>query len=423
MAVYDRWHLSHPPEDAQPCRCSRGKTKLYPGTDHEKGDRWQVRWRDENGAQRKRNFAKKDGLDPETCAEAFDAKVRVDPYFDPAAGQKPFRPYAEDVITNRSVDVNTRAQMRGRMAKHVYPVIGDTALHALSRRPSLIQSLVASMERAGLGASTLGVVMADVGMVFNSAIEDGLIARNPCRASSVRLPMAEKKELTVWTAEQLSAVREALPGRYAAMVDCGGGLGVRQGEIFALSPDDIEWLSPEPFVRIRRQVKVIGGGLVFDLPKRRKTRTVPLSPERQIALAEHMRMHPPATVTLPWRTLDGKPTTARLFFTGPGGAPLHRSDFNPDIWKPALRQAGLDDGRENGMHALRHYFASVLLTEGESIKAVSLWLGHANPTITLRVYAHFMPQSDARMRKVIDRAFGSASGDGGAIRPASPKDA
>lgn len=37
------------------------------------------------------------------------------------------------------------------------------------------------------------------------------------------------------------------------------------------------------------------------------------------------------------------------------------------------------------MHALRHFYASVLLDGGESIKAVSEYLGHADPAMTLRV--------------------------------------
>jgi hypothetical protein len=47
-----------------------------------------------------------------------------------------------------------------------------------------------------------------------------------------------------WTAEQVAAVREALPGRYLAVADLGEGLGLRQGEMFGLSPDDIDWLRP-----------------------------------------------------------------------------------------------------------------------------------------------------------------------------------
>lgn len=58
------------------------------------------------------------------------------------------------------------------------------------------------------------------------------------------------------------------------------------------------------------------------------------------------------------------------------------------------------------MHALRHFYASVL-DAGESIKAVSQYLGHTDPALTLRVYAHLMPTSRERTRAAIDLALNS----------------
>ena len=43
------------------------------------------------------------------------------------------------------------------------------------------------------------------------------------------------------------------------------------------------------------------------------------------------------------------------------------------------------------MHALRHYYASVLLAGGVDVRALSEYLGHHDPAITLRIYAHLMP--------------------------------
>ncbi|MBW3631252.1 MAG: tyrosine-type recombinase/integrase [Gemmatimonadetes bacterium] len=57
------------------------------------------------------------------------------------------------------------------------------------------------------------------------------------------------------------------------------------------------------------------------------------------------------------------------------------------------------------MHALRHYYASALLEAGVSIRAVSEYLGHADPGFTLRIYAHLMPTSDERARQAMDLAL------------------
>ncbi len=66
---------------------------------------------------------------------------------------------------------------------------------------------------------------------------------------------------------------------------------------------------------------------------------------------------------------------------------------------------GTGVGGGNGMHALRHLAASVLLDAGESIKALSEYLGHADPGFTLRTYTHLMPASAARSRGAIDHLF------------------
>jgi integrase len=47
----------------------------------------------------------------------------------------------------------------------------------------------------------------------------------------------------------------------------------------------------------------------------------------------------------------------------------------------------------------------VLLDAGESIKALSGYLGHADPGFTLRVYTHLLPASEDRTRRAIDAAF------------------
>ncbi len=115
-------------------------------------------------------------------------------------------------------------------------------------------------------------------------------------------------------------------------------------------------------------------------------------------------------VELPWKVPGGKLVTARLVFTDPGGAALHRSSFNAVAWQPALRGAGVPLARENGMHALRHYFASALLANGVDIRPLAAFLGHHDPGFTLRTYVHLMPSADDRMRAAVDAVFASSDG-------------
>ncbi|MFJ8502892.1 integrase [Streptomyces avermitilis] len=61
--------------------------------------------------------------------------------------------------------------------------------------------------------------------------------------------------------------------------------------------------------------------------------------------------------------------------------------------------------REHGRHALRHFYASVLVDACENIKALGHHLGHNDPGFTLRVYTHLMPSSDARARKAVTSLY------------------
>lgn len=137
---------------------------------------------------------------------------------------------------------------------------------------------------------------------------------------------------------------------------------------------------------------------------------------RLSALGLTTRTIPPVAITLPWGVSGGPLVTKRLVFTAPMGGHVWRGMFNTDQWKPALAAASViaerEEGqgsyasaREHGMHALRHFYASVLLDAGENVKALAEYLGHSDPGLTLRVYAHLMPSSQERTRKAVASVY------------------
>jgi integrase len=116
--------------------------------------------------------------------------------------------------------------------------------------------------------------------------------------------------------------------------------------------------------------------------------------------------------------------TVPLLLPTTHGKPLRQAVFAATAWHPALRAAGVTPSRSDGVHALRHFYASALLDEGESVRAVAEWLGHANPAFTLRVYAHLMPDSPHRARKALDRLLADdESPDDGPEAPDGPETA
>lgn len=363
--------------------------------------RYVVNYRDPEDRQRRKSFNRK------ADAEAFRNTVEADKlrgtYLDVDAGRVTFRDYAAQWLAGRTFDRTTYEATELRLRVHVLPVIGHLQLRQI--KPSTIQGLLRTLE---LSDTYRRVILANVSAIFGAAVDDDLIAKNPCKAGSVTRPSVVRRRIVPWPAEQVGAMHDALPPRYRLAVTLGSGLGLRQGEIFGLSPADFNFLAGT--VEVQRQVRVLAGNkLVFAPPKGRKTRTVPLPSSVAAEVNAHLAQFPSARVTLPWLTPESAElvTVALLLTTRERGA-LNRNYFNSSLWRSAQRRANVDPTRDNGCHALRHWYASVLLDAGESIRAVSEYLGHSDPGFTLRTYTHLMPSSAERTRGAVDAAFATA---------------
>jgi integrase len=87
----------------------------------------------------------------------------------------------------------------------------------------------------------------------------------------------------------------------------------------------------------------------------------------------------------------------------PTGAPIYRGGPWTKAWGKAVPEAGLPTGTR--IHGLRHYYASLLIHHGESVKVVQARLGHANAGETLDTYSHLWPDSEDRTREAVDLAL------------------
>lgn len=87
-----------------------------------------------------------------------------------------------------------------------------------------------------------------------------------------------------------------------------------------------------------------------------------------------------------------------LVFTNNVDAPLGPSAFWTE-WNRALKQAGVPAVR---FQELRHYYASLLIRHGESVKNVQARLGHASASKTLDTYSQLWPDNDERTRAAVD---------------------
>lgn len=430
MTVYDRWHLSHPPEGAEKCKTH----KMVPSAQHGKGDRWQVRWRDDNGTQHKQNFRLKEGKDPDQHADAYDAQLQAsidaDTYTDPKTGETTLEEYARGWLKNRTHGDSTWIKVEYLLRLHVFsdpanrgrtmrdePALGHYKLRELARRPSLTQTWIGGMR---LSDDTKLKVMGWVSGIFRAAVHDGLIHRNPLESPSITRPRGAQHEAVPLSLGQLDALSAALrhspgclrdcngcgPSRYEILPYLGAATGQRQGELFAIDTEkDLDFL--RRVIHVRRQVKIIRGKQFFAPLKNRKIHDVPMTDAASVMLAEYIRQWPPEAVTLPWSdkgaAMNGKPVTHVLLLSRGAGLPMHRKPVN-DRWRAALKRAGITADRHHMMHVLRHTAASAWLSAGVSVRAVAEFLGDTEAVVQ-KTYSHLMPDDRDRARKAMERFF------------------
>ena len=98
----------------------------------------------------------------------------------------------------------------------------------------------------------------------------------------------------------------------------------------------------------------------------------------------------PAELVVSLRAWKEKCPKSRLdlVFCNEFGEPCNRTGIGRYGLAPALQQANIE--KAVSMHGLRHTYASMLILLGRQIPEVSAYLGHADVSITMRVYAHFL---------------------------------
>ncbi|MFJ9664277.1 tyrosine-type recombinase/integrase [Streptomyces sp. NPDC101219] len=408
-SIQDRWFKTT--TDAN------GKTIRVKTERHGKGMRYRARYFTPDGKRKGKSFPDGQKRLAEQWLSSITADVARGDFIDPNASRTTFQEFAEKWLASQSGDPNTRASMDSQLRLHAFPRIGARQLGSF--QPSHIREFVTQLEASGMSGAYARVIFSNVRAVLSAAVEDGCLRRNPCNSRTVTPPELGTRRVVPWPPERVFAMRAAMVERFRPMVDVGAGCGLRQGEILGLSVDDLDFESGT--LNVVQQLKLSLSKPVFAPPKGGKLRDVPLPDPVAEALKEHMERFPPVEVTLPWMRANGQPVTKRLIFSGPNGGHVWRTSLNEDHWKPALAKVGVIPraksrehaaAREHGMHALRHFYASVLLDAGESIKALAEYLGHSDPGLTLKVYAHLMPSSRERARKAV----------GQALRPQGPED-
>jgi integrase len=323
-------------------------------------------------------------------------------YIDHKAGQETLRSYSTTWLASQVFNDSSRETLERRIRVHMWPTLGDLQLGRI--RASTVQAWVKGLACA---PSTAGHILGNLSTIMSAAVDDGAIPKNPCLAKSVKAPTQIKSPVVPFVTDEVFGIIDGHPDRLRAIPVLAAGLGLRQGECFGLAVSDIDFLGR--WVYVNRQVKRVHCHRRLALPKGGKKRKIPLPKWVAIELAEHIRRE--SVHSFAGIEVDEGADNPGDFLFGFNDRPLFAHNYNRIIWKPSITSLGIDASvRGNGLHRMRHTFASEMLSEGEDIASLAEWMGHSNATTTLRVYAHFMPKKEDRTRARMDNAFRRSDG-------------
>ncbi len=241
-----------------------------------------------------------------------------------------------------------------------------------------VRSHLASLHRGRLANRSLARHLSSLRAFFRWACREGHLEKSPAKGlPAPRVPKTLPRAMTLVDTETLLDSREedSFPERERALFEFLYATGLRVSEAAGLDLEDVDFSA--------RLARVVGKG--------RKERIVPFGEEAEAALRDYL----PARAARR-RGLDGEP----LFVNARGGRLTTRSMAR--LLKTRLRAAGLPAAISP--HALRHTFATHLLSAGADLRAIQELLGHASLSTTQK-YTHL---DAARLREVYRNAHPKA---------------
>jgi integrase len=264
-------------------------------------------------------------------------------------------------------------------AKHlrlyINPALGDTRLGRLDT--DQIDRFITAQLRTGLAPATVHQTYRTLNRLCEVAVQRRKLGYNPC--APVRPPRVGSPEMRFLTAQQVTALADAIAPRFRAMILLAGWGGPRWGEIQALKPQHFDGRS----LAIIEQLD--GATLKTKGSKRRVILPGAIAEE----LVAHLEAYP-----------------GDYIFTNGNGNPLVHASFSGNHFKPALVTAGLD--RETRFHDLRHTAVALAISAGAHPLMIADMVGHKSVRMTLDRYGHLFPSLHEEVAAKMDVLYRNA---------------
>ena len=265
---------------------------------------------------------------------------------------------------------------------NLIPAFGSKALNEITSR--MISDLISTKIKAGIRSSTARNIKNCLSAILRHAVSpDDYISSNPARGVPIPKPEDERpsKEQDPFTWKERAKIEDTFlkeyPGYYPLVV-CGFRTGLRIGEIIGLQWGDVDFF--QKLILVQRNIT---RGKITTPKSRSSRRHVRMTSQ----LAEILRQH---KIYMTERTLkQGWKSIPEWVFTNEDGAPLNYGNFIHRVWNRAMNKSKL---RRRTPHDMRHTYATLRLSKGDSLAEVSKEMGHSTAEITYRIYYKWLPK-------------------------------
>jgi integrase len=340
--------------------------------------RYQARYLGPDGIDRPAPHTFRTTRDADDWLADRQSEVRSGDWRDPDAGAVNFKVYALQWVDERGLAATTDELYRRLLRLHILPTFEGLNLDEIS--PPGVRTWRTERLRTTGAATTVAKAYRLLKAILETAVDDELIRRNPCRIKGAGKESAAERPTA--TVEQVDAVADAMGPRWRLMVYIAAYGPARPEEQAAMRRPDVDLEDVGVWIRTAEPELTTGRRAPGDTKSEAGKRFLVLPKFMAVDLERH----------LDWYAEEGP---NGLLFVGEKGKPFRRSTFGRK-WRKARAKVGLPDNFR--FYDLRHTGHTLSTRSGATLKDTMVRAGQSSEKAAMK-YQH---SDTERQREVAD---------------------